>query len=69
VHEVIETILIETLMRNPIDAGSIVCNKTIASFMKGGVFDAVVMTMETDADSIAMFDEDEEDDHHLVAYC
>ena len=67
-HEVIETILIETLMRNPIDAGSIICNKTIVSFMKCGVFDAVAITMETDTDSVAMFEE-KEDDEHLLAYC
>lgn len=57
-------------MRSPIDAGSIICNKTVLAFMKTGLFDSIAITMENDIDSIAMMEADEkESEEHLRAYC
>lgn len=67
-HEVIETLLLETILRTPIDTGSFDTNKLAVSIIKGDIFTTVADVMETDTDSIAMFAEDS-DEEHLLAYC
>lgn len=37
------------------------------SIIKGDIFSAVAETMETDPDAVAMFDNDESEEH-LIAY-